>query len=80
MARPIRSSSHRASQTNYEDEMDLDDLHDPEGNLGIILEMRDRERYFEGRSTASSNGAADHQVSRLHPIITVFIDKNHIFP
>jgi hypothetical protein len=30
-------------------QLDIDDLHDPEASNGIILEMQDRERYFEGR-------------------------------
>ncbi|KAF9051169.1 hypothetical protein BDZ89DRAFT_527109 [Hymenopellis radicata] len=29
--------------------LDYDDLHDPEASNGIILEMQDRQRYFEGR-------------------------------
>ncbi|TFK44377.1 hypothetical protein BDQ12DRAFT_620409 [Crucibulum laeve] len=30
-------------------QIDIDDLHDPEASAGIILEMQDRQRYFEGR-------------------------------
>jgi transcription initiation factor TFIIH subunit 1 len=29
-------------------QIDLDDLHDPESSAGILLEMQDRQRYFEG--------------------------------
>jgi hypothetical protein len=40
--------------------MDLDDLHNPEGSTGIILDMQDRQRYFDGRMSNSliANGAA----------------------
>ncbi|KDR75194.1 hypothetical protein GALMADRAFT_249153 [Galerina marginata CBS 339.88] len=34
-------------------QIDIDDLHDPEASSGIILEMQDRQRYFEGRMTNS---------------------------
>jgi transcription initiation factor TFIIH subunit 1 len=41
-------------------QIDLDDLHDPEASAGIILEMQDRQRYFEGQmaSAASAEDAA----------------------
>ncbi|KIM91917.1 hypothetical protein PILCRDRAFT_57232 [Piloderma croceum F 1598] len=41
-------------------QIDLDDLHDPEASAGIILEMQDRQRYFEGQmaSAASAEAAA----------------------
>lgn len=41
-------------------QIDLDDLHDPEASTGIILDMQDRQRYFDGRMSNSStaNGAA----------------------
>ncbi|KAJ6594100.1 hypothetical protein B0H19DRAFT_1093796 [Mycena capillaripes] len=29
-------------------QIDIDDLHDPESSSGIVLEMQDRQRYFEG--------------------------------
>ncbi|KAG7446276.1 uncharacterized protein BT62DRAFT_986844 [Guyanagaster necrorhizus] len=38
-------------------QIDLDDLHDPELSTGIILEMQDRQRYFEGRKAANSDDA-----------------------
>ncbi|KAF9060658.1 hypothetical protein BDP27DRAFT_1339317 [Rhodocollybia butyracea] len=31
------------------EEIDIEDLHDPESSAGIALEMQDRQRYFEGR-------------------------------
>lgn len=41
-------------------QIDLDDLHDPETSAGIILDMQDRQRYFDARMSNSStvNGAA----------------------
>ncbi|KAK0485803.1 hypothetical protein IW261DRAFT_1548835 [Armillaria novae-zelandiae] len=38
-------------------QIDLDDLHDPEASTGIILEMQDRQRYFEGRKAVNSGSA-----------------------
>lgn len=38
-------------------QIDLDDLHDPEASTGIILEMQDRQRYFEGRKAVNSDSA-----------------------
>ncbi|KAL0956420.1 hypothetical protein HGRIS_002568 [Hohenbuehelia grisea] len=40
--------------------IELDDLRDSESSAGITLEMQDRERYFEGRTAAGSNGV-DHE-------------------
>ena len=37
-------------------QIDFDDLHDQEASPGIVLEMQDRQRYFEGRML---NGASD---------------------
>ncbi|KAG6842122.1 hypothetical protein C0991_001615 [Blastosporella zonata] len=37
-------------------QIDLDDLHDPEASAGIVLEMQDRQRYFEGRCTGADGG------------------------
>jgi len=47
-------------QKDVYSQIDLDDLHDPEASAGIILEMQDRQRYFEGQtaSAASAEGAA----------------------
>jgi transcription initiation factor TFIIH subunit 1 len=49
-----------AEQQDAYSQIDLDDLHDPEASAGIILEMQDRQRYFEGQmaSAASADGAA----------------------
>ncbi|EGO25262.1 hypothetical protein SERLADRAFT_465142 [Serpula lacrymans var. lacrymans S7.9] len=35
-------------------QLDLDDLHDPETSVGIILEMQDRQRYFEGQMASAA--------------------------
>ncbi|KAJ7287846.1 hypothetical protein C8J57DRAFT_1285066 [Mycena rebaudengoi] len=40
-------------------QIDIDDLHDPETSAGIILEMQDRQRYFEGRGTGAPRNAVD---------------------
>ena len=32
-------------------ELDLDDLHNNNSNSGIVLEMKDRDRYFDGRAS-----------------------------
>ena len=37
-------------------QIDFDDLHDQETSPGIVLEMQERQRYFEGRML---NGASD---------------------
>ncbi|KAJ7772548.1 hypothetical protein DFH07DRAFT_802317 [Mycena maculata] len=38
-------------------QIDIDDLHDPEASAGIVLEMQDRQRYFEGGISNSAPGA-----------------------
>ncbi|KAJ7079158.1 hypothetical protein B0H15DRAFT_524345 [Mycena belliarum] len=38
-------------------QIDIDDLHDPEASAGIVLEMQDRQRYFEGGISSSAPGA-----------------------
>ncbi|KAL0579168.1 RNA polymerase II transcription factor B subunit 1 [Marasmius crinis-equi] len=41
-------------------EIELDDLNNPESSSGIVLEMQDRQRYFEGRMTgAASNDTVE---------------------
>ena len=47
-------------QKDVYSQIDLDDLHDPEDSAGIMLEMQDRQRYFEGQtaSAVSAEGAA----------------------
>lgn len=50
---------HMVSQDPY-GQIDIDDLHDSEISTGILLEMKDRQRYFEGRmaSQAAEDAAA----------------------
>ncbi|KAI0703370.1 hypothetical protein C8T65DRAFT_654998 [Cerioporus squamosus] len=36
-------------------QLDLEDLHDNQSSSGIVLDMQDRQRYFDGRATAASN-------------------------
>ncbi|KAF7315490.1 hypothetical protein MIND_00064200 [Mycena indigotica] len=40
-------------------QIDLDDLHDAESAAGIVLEMQDRQRYFEGGVANGSSTEAD---------------------
>ena len=40
-------------------ELDIEDLHDPESSTGILLEMQDRQRYFEGRMSSQSDNALE---------------------
>ncbi|THH12104.1 hypothetical protein EW146_g7816 [Bondarzewia mesenterica] len=42
---------------NYYPQIDLEDLHDPQASAGILLDMKDRKKYFEGR--AGVVGAAE---------------------
>jgi transcription initiation factor TFIIH subunit 1 len=71
-----------AEQQDAYSQIDLDDLHDPEASAGIILEMQDRQRYFEGQmaSAASVEGAAgkvSHSVVNfLSHILILRCDQN----
>ncbi|KAI5123068.1 hypothetical protein M0805_000502 [Coniferiporia weirii] len=40
-------------------QIDLDDLHDAQTSTGIVLEMRDRDRYFDGRAVTNQSDAAN---------------------
>ncbi|KAF4598194.1 TFB1 family protein [Pleurotus pulmonarius] len=52
------SKRRRVDMKEYEySQVDLDDLHDPEASNGIVLEMQDRQRYFEGRTNAPEETA-----------------------
>ncbi|KAJ3508383.1 hypothetical protein NLJ89_g5788 [Agrocybe chaxingu] len=46
-------------------QIDLEDLHDAEASNGIVLEMQDRQRYFEARM---SGGAAESSQPKLDPM------------
>ncbi|TFY71942.1 hypothetical protein EVG20_g1057 [Dentipellis fragilis] len=48
-AKRRRVDSLTADLSHYA-QIDLDDLHDPQSSAGILLEMQDRQRYFEGRA------------------------------
>ncbi|KJA20706.1 hypothetical protein HYPSUDRAFT_188287 [Hypholoma sublateritium FD-334 SS-4] len=43
-------------------QIDIDDLHDAESSAGIILDMQDRQRYFEGRMTNGNQESAEPKV------------------
>lgn len=43
--------------------LDLEDLHDNEASTGILLDMQDRQRYFDGRANSATDGAAAGPVS-----------------
>ncbi|KAH9485121.1 General transcription and DNA repair factor IIH subunit tfb1 [Psilocybe cubensis] len=45
-------------------QIDIDDLHDPEATNGIILEMQDRQRYFEARMSEANQ---DGSLQKLDP-------------
>ncbi|KAJ7268740.1 hypothetical protein B0H12DRAFT_1096404 [Mycena haematopus] len=47
----------KLSDENY-GQIDIDDLHDSESSAGIVLEMQDRQRYFEGGISNSTPEAA----------------------
>jgi transcription initiation factor TFIIH subunit 1 len=40
-------------------QLDLDDLHDASASAGIILEMQDRQRYFEAQGRSAMEGIED---------------------
>lgn len=44
---PVQSSH------GYYSQIDLADLHNPESSAGVLLEMQDRQRYFEARPGAA---------------------------
>ncbi|RDX55046.1 hypothetical protein OH76DRAFT_1372618 [Lentinus brumalis] len=37
-------------------QLDLEDLHDNQASSGIVLDMQDRQRYFDGRANGAGNG------------------------
>ncbi|OJT15757.1 RNA polymerase II transcription factor B subunit 1 [Trametes pubescens] len=54
-------ASKRRRTDNGEDriaQLDLEDLHDNETSAGILLDMQDRQRYFDGRANSATDGAA----------------------
>lgn len=53
------------TQESLYETIDLDDLHDPEASAGILLEMQDRQRYFEGRMASLAVSGEERQVPYL---------------
>lgn len=51
-------------------QIDLEDLHDTQSSTGIVLDMQDRQRYFEGRS-AGTGPAVEVNISYLLSCITL---------
>ncbi|KAJ3803283.1 hypothetical protein GGU11DRAFT_812931 [Lentinula aff. detonsa] len=53
--------SAKRQRTNIDEreieEIDIEDLHDPESSAGIALEMQDRQRYFEGQMKDTQQNA-----------------------
>jgi hypothetical protein len=43
------------SSHGYYSQIDLADLHNPESSPGVLLEMQDRQRYFEARPGAATS-------------------------
>ncbi|ETW80595.1 hypothetical protein HETIRDRAFT_61689 [Heterobasidion irregulare TC 32-1] len=52
-----------ADPWNYYSQIDLQDLHDPKASAGILLEMKDGHRYFEGRTGVTSAAEQDARAS-----------------
>lgn len=44
------------STSYYYSQIDLEDLHADHASAGIILDMQDRDRYYNGQSLANVNG------------------------
>lgn len=58
-------------------QIDLDDLHDPENSAGIILEMQDRQRYFEGQMAGASAANAARKVKYYNNVSSVVLNVSH---
>lgn len=58
-------ASFRLPQQLYA-QLDLDDLHASDSNNGIVLEMKDRDRYFDGRASVSGQQSDDESVSKVN--------------
>ncbi|KAJ7187986.1 hypothetical protein C8R46DRAFT_933665 [Mycena filopes] len=50
-------------------QIDIDDLHLPEASAGIVLEMQDRQRYFEGGISKETPEAALHKPVDIKTLI-----------
>lgn len=64
MCRKI-DASFRLPQQLYA-QLDLDDLHASDPNNGIVLEMKDRDRYFDGRASVAGQQSGDEPVSKVN--------------
>lgn len=73
----IPISSHLCAQDAFS-EIEYDDLQAHESSSGILLEMQDRQRYFEGqlgRAGAAGGGAGDsREVGGVQNALKEFLD------
>ncbi|TCD69832.1 RNA polymerase II transcription factor B subunit 1 [Steccherinum ochraceum] len=60
-AKRRRIDAGTANEEHYE-QIDLEDLHDVQSSAGVILDMQDRQRYFEGRSADTRQAAEKSDV------------------
>ena len=54
-------------------QIDLEDLHDNQASAGIMLNMQDRQRYFEGRSGQTGQDAVQVHIKLSEKIIVVIL-------
>ncbi|RPD74246.1 hypothetical protein L226DRAFT_553368 [Lentinus tigrinus ALCF2SS1-7] len=45
-----------SGESEHYAQIDLEDLHDNQSSSGIVLNMQDRQRYFDGRANGTNNG------------------------
>ncbi|KAJ8077275.1 RNA polymerase II transcription factor B subunit 1 [Marasmius tenuissimus] len=60
-------------EEQYQD-IEIEDLNDPESSSGIVLEMQDRQRYFEGRMTGTSSDETVEKVDIRAVIRHISVD------
>ncbi|CCM01145.1 uncharacterized protein FIBRA_03193 [Fibroporia radiculosa] len=58
--------------TDHISQLDLDDLHDSQTSVGILLDMQDRQRYFESRVADSSGQLAVNEVLDINTALKEF--------
>ena len=52
-------------------QLDLEDLHDNQSSVGIVLDMKDSQRYFDGRANGTGQGDGEGPVCCLRgPAVT----------
>lgn len=44
-------------------QIDLEDLHNNESSAGIVLDMQDRQRYFDGRANGAGQSGSEEPVN-----------------